>query len=82
MLELSISQAQKQFTKIIKTQTLIIDKKSHHKKAVILPYDSYIKLLKKTMTKDTLEVGGFNEFVGVLDKRFKTEDVKYNAIVK
>lgn len=43
MLELGISQAQAQFTQLLNQTVLIVDKKVHHKKAVILPYDGYIK---------------------------------------
>jgi hypothetical protein len=38
MLELGISQAQTQFTQLLNQTVLIIDKKAHNKKAVILPY--------------------------------------------
>ncbi len=82
MLELGISQAQSQFTKILNQFVTIIDKKSHHKKAVILPYDEYISLLKKASDKESLQNGSFSEFVGVLDNDFVSDDVKYNEIIK
>ena len=41
MLELGISQAQTQFTQLLNQSVLIVDKKAHRKKAVILPYENY-----------------------------------------
>ena len=82
MLEVSVSEAQKQFSKIIKFPTVIIDKKKSSKKAVILPYDAYNELLNKSITKASLTTGGFADFVGVLDKDFKTNDKKYHQIIK
>ena len=82
MLEVSVSEAQKQFSKIIQFPTVIIDKKKSSKKAVILPYDVYSELLNKSITKASLTTGGFADFVGVLDKDFKTNDKKYHQIIK
>jgi len=82
MLELGISQAQSQFTKILNQFVTIVDKKSHHKKAVIIPYDEYLSLVKKATDKESLEHGSFSKFVGILDKDFVSDDVKYNEIVK
>jgi len=76
---LSVSEAQGKFTKILnnlKESILIVDKKSNKEKAVILSYDEYIKLTKNKKKRS------FKDFVGVLDKDFKTDDPKYNAIVK
>ena len=81
MLELGISQAQAQFTKILNQTVIIVDKKAHSKKAVILPYDEYDKLIKKTITAEELQSGGFEDFIGILDNNFKTDDLKYNRIV-
>ena len=82
MLELGISQAQAQFTKLLSQTVFIVDKKARQKKAVILPYEEYEKLLRKSYSKEDLSVGAFNRFVGTLDNDFKTDDVKYNEIVK
>lgn len=82
MLELGISQAQSQFTKILGEVTLILDKKSNQKKAVILPYDEYARLVKQASTKESLRDGGFTKFVGALDGSFESDDAKYNEIVK
>ena len=82
MLELGISQAQTQFTKLLTQTVLIVDKKAHQKKAVILPYEEYEKLLRQCATVENLENGSFNQFVGVLDDTFSTDDVKYKEIVK
>ena len=82
MLELGISQAQAHFTKILGEITLVLDKKSNQKKAVILPYDEYAKLIKQASTKESLRDGGFTKFVGVLDGGFESDDTRYNEIVK
>ncbi len=39
MRELGISQAQRQFTKLLNQEVTIVDKKNKAKKAVILPFD-------------------------------------------
>ncbi len=82
MLELGISQAQAQFTKLLTQTVFIVDKKAHKKKAVIMPYEEYEKLLKQSIKQENLEKGSFNDFVGVLDNEFKTDDEKYKAIVQ
>lgn len=82
MLELGISQAQAQFTKLLTQTVFIVDKKAHQKKAVIMPYEEYEKLLKQSIRKENLEEGSFNKFVGILDNEFATDDEKYKAIVK
>lgn len=82
MLELGISQAQAQFTKLLTQTVCIVDKKIRQKKAVILPYAEYERLLKESTKKEDLEVGSFNQFVGMLDGDFSTEDEKYMTIVK
>jgi len=82
MLELGISQAQAQFTKLLTQTVFIVDKKAHQKKAVIMPYEEYEKLLKQSIRKENLEEGSFNKFVGILDDEFATDDEKYKAIVK
>lgn len=82
MLELGISQAQAQFTKLLTQTVCIVDKKAHQKKAVILPYEEYEKLIKQSSTKESLEDGSFNQFVGILEKNFQTDDAKYKRIVE
>ena len=81
MLELGISQAQAQFTKLLTQTVFIVDKKAHQKKAVIMPYEEYEKLIKNSIKKE-LEEGSFNQFVGILDNNFKIDDEKYEAILK
>jgi len=82
MLELGISQAQAQFTKLLTQTVFIVDKKAHQKKAVIMPYEEYEKLIKQSISKESLEEGSFNKFVGILDNEFVTDDEKYKAIVR
>jgi len=83
MLELGISQAQTQFTKLLNQAALIVDKKAHVKKAVILPYEEYEMLLKQAQKqKNSPKKSSFREFVGVLDNDFETEDARYKAIVQ
>ncbi|MBO8087539.1 MAG: type II toxin-antitoxin system Phd/YefM family antitoxin [Marichromatium sp.] len=82
MLELGISQAQAQFTKLLTQTVFIVDKKARKKKAVIMPYEEYEKLIKQSATKESLQNGSFNAFVGVLDKDFQTEDEKYKRILQ
>ncbi|NOX14661.1 MAG: type II toxin-antitoxin system Phd/YefM family antitoxin [Epsilonproteobacteria bacterium] len=82
MLELGISQAQSRFTKLLKQTVIIVDKKAHKRKAVILPYSEYKKLLQNSTAKENLKEGAFNQFIGILDNDFKTDDLKYQKIVK
>ena len=81
MLELGIAQAQTQFTKLLTKTAVIVDKKSNIKKAVLLPYDEYIRLVKMSAQNNNIENGIFNQFVGVLDNEFKTDDSKYHRII-
>lgn len=82
MLELGISQAQAQFTKLLDQTVLIVDKKAHHKKAVILPYEEYKRLvMAKTNTNKDESSSLFSKYVGVLEHSFTTDDIKYNEIV-
>ncbi len=80
MIEMGISQAQMRFTKILSQPVLVVDKKSHKKKAVILPYEEYEKLMRQSVRNDQGK-GVFDEFIGILDNDFKTEDEKYNRII-
>ncbi len=81
MLELGISQAQAQFTKLLNKMAIIVDKKSNVKKAVIMPYDEYRRLVKMASRKHGKEGGVFDRFVGVLDDEFETDDTRYHRIV-
>ena len=81
MLELGISQAQTQFTKLLNQEVTIVDKKNKTKKAVILPFDVYKELLQKALDKKDYQKGSFSEFAGMLSKDFKTEDERYNDLV-
>ncbi len=61
MKELSVSQAQKQFTALLSVTeiTTIIDKKSHLKKTVLMPYALYEQLIannKHKITEQALEL--------------------------
>ncbi len=83
MLELGISQAQSQFTQLLTQTVLIVDKKAHRKKAVILPYDEYKSLLARaSINKENLGSSTFSKFVGILDDDYKTDDAKYNKIIQ
>lgn len=82
MLELGVAQAQARFTEILSQIVFVVDKTAHQKKAVILPYDEYEKLLKQASSSVSLGGGSFDKFVGILDKDFKTDDPKYNEIIK
>ena len=79
MLNLSVSQAQRQFTSILSEVTTIIDKKSNVKKAVILPYDLYEKLIAKHNVSGGPDI---TEFSGLLSQDFECDDDRYNAIIK
>ena len=81
MLELGISQAQAQFTKLLSKTAVIIDKKSNIKKAVMMPYKEYSRLLKLANQNKESDNGIFNQFIGTLDNNFKTDDEKYHRIV-
>lgn len=82
MLELGISQAQSQFTKLLNKLVVIVDKKSNHKKAVIVPYEEYKALVARASNKESLEDGVFSKFAGILENDFQINDDKYNEIVK
>lgn len=84
MKELSVSQAQKQFTSLLSELeiTTIIDKKSHIKKAVLMPYSLYEKLISKEHNQTLEEAIELDQFIGLLSDEFKTEDARYNAIIK
>ena len=79
MLNLSVSQAQRQFTSILSEITTVIDKKSNVKKAVILPYDMYEKLIAKSIKSPKTDM---DDFVGLLSEKYETDDERYNEILK
>lgn len=84
MKELSVSQAQKQFISLLsqlETKT-IIDKKSHVKKAVLMPYHLYEKLISSDERRLSNDKEELEQFVGLLSSDYKTDDAKYNAIIK
>lgn len=84
MKELSVSQAQKQFTSLLSGTeiTTIVDKKSHVKKAVLMSYELYEKLISKQEDLVHEEKVEIEQFVGLLSDDFKTDDARYNAIIK
>ncbi len=79
MLSLSVSQAQRQFTSLLSEVTTVIDKKSNIKKAVILPYEMYEKLIENRSKFVKSELDGLR---GILSSDFETDDERYNDIVK
>jgi len=79
MLSLSVSQAQRQFTSLLGEVTTVIDKKSNVKKAVILPYEMYEKLIENRSKSVKSELDGLR---GILSSDFVTDDERYNDIVK
>ena len=81
MLEMGIAQAQTNFTKILDEQTLILDKKNKTKRAVILPYAMYARLVKQAHENDGAMTGSFSSFRGMLSQDFGSDDDRYNRIV-
>jgi len=81
MLELGISQAQSQFTKLLNKTAIIVDKKSNIKRAVMMPYEEYRRLMKMASQNSDKNKGIFDQFVGRLDNEFQTDDSKYHRIV-
>ncbi|NOR79386.1 MAG: hypothetical protein GQ529_00920 [Methyloprofundus sp.] len=57
-------------------------KKSHIKKAALMPYTLYEKLISKEHNRAAEEAIELDQFVGLLSDEFKTEDARYNAITK
>jgi hypothetical protein len=72
MLEVGVAQAQNQLTKILGQTTVIVDKKSHKKRAVLIPYKEYDRLIKSSIKKELPNSGLFDDFVGVLSSEFNT----------
>ena len=82
MVEVGIAQAQTHFTKLLDHTVLIVDKKSHRKRAVIVPYEEYVRLTSDKRSEAYPSKGVFSRFVGVLDSEFHTDNPKYNEIVR
>ena len=78
MIELGVSQVQSQFPQLLNQTVIIVDQKTHNKKAVIIPYKEYEKLIARVNTKENLKTGIFDQFVGVLDDKFVSDDTRYN----
>lgn len=85
MIEMGIAEVQNKFTKLLSTAVTIVDKKSHKKKAVILPYEMYEKLArtqrKEKVFRDDAELDAFLGLLEGADK-LDTTDERYKAIVK
>ena len=81
MTELSISQAQTQFTKLLNKTVVIWDRKRREKKAVIMPYDEYRRLTENANRTNVPHDGAFDKFVGMLDNDFQDDDARYRAII-
>jgi hypothetical protein len=85
MIEMGIAEVQNKFTKLLTTAVTIVDRKSHKKKAVILPYEMYEKLArtqrKEKVFRDDAEL---DAFIGLLEgaDKLDTDDERYKAIVK
>lgn len=85
MIEMGIAEAQNSFTKLLSKAVTIVDKKSHKKKAVILPYEVYEKLAR-TQRKEKVfrDDAQLDAFLGLLEgaDKFDTDDERYKAILK
>lgn len=85
MIEMGIAEVQSKFTKLLSTAITIVDKKSHKKKAVILPYEMYEKLArtqrKEKVFRDDAEL---DAFLGLLEgaDTLDTHDERYKAIIQ
>jgi hypothetical protein len=67
MLEMGIAEVQSQFTKLLSKAVTIVDKKSHKKRAVILPYGMYEELIKEHNKQKVFEEDReLDAFVGIL----------------
>jgi hypothetical protein len=85
MLEMGISEVQSQFTKLLSKSITIIDKKSHKKRAVILPYEVYEKLALQERKRKVFEVDEeIDSFIGILEgaDKLNINDEKYKTILK
>lgn len=83
MLEIGVAEAQKSLLKILDTSTIIIDRRSNVRKAVVLPYAEYEKLLRQNRREILFEKDDeIEQFIGLFSKDFKADDIKYNKIIK
>jgi len=85
VIELGISQAQAQFTRLFEKEVLIVDKKARKKRAVILPYETYRSLVEEAnrgkKSSPTKESGVFGTFRGRLKADLDVDDPRYRHIV-
>ena len=85
MLQVGVSEFQNQLTRLLDTEVMIVDKKSHKERAVLLPIDVYKKLeafrRKATLQQPDLELEAFG---GILQgaKKLDTDDARYKAIMQ
>jgi hypothetical protein len=85
MLQVGISEFQNQLTRLLDTEVMIVDKKSHKERAVLLPIDVYKKLdafrRKASLQQPDPELETFG---GILQgaKKPDTDDARYKAIMR
>lgn len=84
MLEVGVSEAQSRFTKLLSESVTIVDRKTHAKRAVMLPYAVYEELLKAQRRHKVFEPDDeLDAFVGILaEGAVPEEDERYQAIVE
>ncbi len=84
MLEVGVSEAQGRFTKLLSESVTIVDRKTHTKRAVMLPYAVYEELLKAQRKHKVFEPDDeLDAFVGILaEGDAPDEDERYRAIVR
>ena len=85
MIEVGVSEAQSRFTKLLSEPVTIVDKKTHTKRAVMLPYDIYEGLLKGQRRHEVFEPDEeLDAFVGILADRAEPADPdeRYRAIMQ
>jgi len=68
--------------KDIKIQVVLELEDSLYKK--LQTFNKNIEMEIKNILKEYIhkKIGKFDKFVGILDKNFKTDDIKYNEIIK
>lgn len=82
---MGIAEVQNKFTKLLSTAVTIVDKKSHKKKAVILPYEMYEKLARRQRREKVFrDDAELDAFIGLLEgaDELDTTDERYKAIMK
>ncbi|MDQ7047339.1 MAG: hypothetical protein Q9M39_06860 [Sulfurovum sp.] len=85
MIEMGIAEVQNQFTKLLSQEIMIVDKKSHKKRAVILPYAVYERLAREERKARVFEVDDeLDSFIGILEgaDKLNDNDERYKAIIK